>query len=332
MVNFAAEIHVDRSIDGPRRLHPHQRRRHLQPARSLPRGYWCGSAAAIRNRTETFRFLHVSTDEVYGSLGADRAVHRDDALRAQLALLRLQGRQRPPRARLSSHLRAAGAHHQLLQQLRPLPVSREADPADDPQRAWRGKPLPVYGDGDNVRDWLYVDGPLPGHAAACCRRGTPGETYNIGGHSEQTNLAGGRHDLRTWSTSCAATPPHGRRCGADRPSSRIAPATTAATPSTPTKIQRGARLASRARDLRVGHGADRPMVPGEHTRLVPSGSLRGGIPPANGLGHRTDAGRRIATMPSHRERDHPGRRHRHAAVPARPWRSASSCCRSTTSR
>ena len=74
------------------------------------------------------------------------AVHRDDAVRAEQPVLGVEGRVRPPGARLSPHLRAADAHHQLLEQLRAVSVSGEADPADDPQRA-RGKPLPVYGDG-----------------------------------------------------------------------------------------------------------------------------------------------------------------------------------------
>ena len=86
---------------------------------------------------QRFRFQHISTDEVFGSLGARRQVHRDHALRAQLALLREQGRIRPSGARLAPHLRPAGAHHQLLQQLRPVSLPREADPAGDHPRPAR---------------------------------------------------------------------------------------------------------------------------------------------------------------------------------------------------
>ena len=116
VVNFAAETHVDRSIDGPRAF--------------VETNVWgtfelleAGARllgeldAAARAR---FRFLHVSTDEVYGSLGAERAVHRDDALRPELALLGVEGRGRPPGARLPPDLRPADADHQLLEQLRPV--------------------------------------------------------------------------------------------------------------------------------------------------------------------------------------------------------------------
>ena len=120
LVNFAAESHVDRSIASPeefiftnvvgtfRLLHDS-----LAYYRALP------PTAQAR-----FRFLHVSTDEVYGSLGkSDPAFTETHAYRAQQPLLRLQGRQRSPGARLPPHLRAAYSHHQLLQQLRPFSVS-----------------------------------------------------------------------------------------------------------------------------------------------------------------------------------------------------------------
>ena len=111
-----------------------------------------------RGAASGFRFLHVSTDEVYGTLGADGAV---------LARRRPTPPTRPTRRRrrradhlvraYSPHLRPAGAAHQLLEQLRAVPVPREADPADDAQRRSRARPLPIYGDGGNVRDWLYVE-------------------------------------------------------------------------------------------------------------------------------------------------------------------------------
>ena len=102
MLNFAAETHVDRSIDGPAAfVHTNVVGTFelLDAARAI---CVAGLDAAARAR---FRFLHVSTDEVYGSLGADRRLQRDDALRAELALLRLEGRRRPPGARLPRHLR-----------------------------------------------------------------------------------------------------------------------------------------------------------------------------------------------------------------------------------
>ena len=88
------------------------------------RAYWRGAAGAER---DAFRFLHVSTDEVYGSLGARRSgVHRDDAVRAEQPVLGVQGRVRPPGARLASHLRPADAHDQLLEQLRSAASSRRS--------------------------------------------------------------------------------------------------------------------------------------------------------------------------------------------------------------
>ena len=62
--------------------------------------------------------------------------------------------------------------------------------------ALKGKALPVYGDGKNVRDWLYVERPLRRHPLACCTTGVPGETYNIGGRSEQPQYRSGAHHLR----------------------------------------------------------------------------------------------------------------------------------------
>ena len=86
------------------------------------------------------------------------------------------------------------ADHQLLEQLRPVPVPRKADSADDPQCPGR-QTAPVYGDGQNVRDWLYVDD----HCAAIravLARGRLGETYNIGGCNETDQPRRGAHHLR----------------------------------------------------------------------------------------------------------------------------------------
>ncbi len=105
IVHFAAESHVDRSIDGPAAFVETNvvgTFRLLEAARQ----YWARPGRAASGRR--FRFLHVSTDEVYGSLGRDREVQRDDPLRPQLALLGLEGGQRPFCPRLSRHLRPAG--------------------------------------------------------------------------------------------------------------------------------------------------------------------------------------------------------------------------------
>ena len=105
--------------------------------------------------------------------------------------------------------------------------------------AVEGKPLPIYGDGGNVRDWLYVEDHCDGHPAACCATGAPGEKYNIGGGNERTNLAGRGRDLRGARRRAAggANPALVARglasYASSRPSCRTAPATTAATRSTP---------------------------------------------------------------------------------------------------
>ena len=123
MLNLAAETHVDRSIDGPRAFIDTNivgtfvllEARAARSARRLPAG-----------RRRAFRFLHVSTDEVYGTLGPSGLVQRGDAVRAELAVRGEQGRGRSSGARLLPHLRAADADHQLLEQLRAVSVSRRS--------------------------------------------------------------------------------------------------------------------------------------------------------------------------------------------------------------
>ena len=120
IVHFAAESHVDRSIASPEAFI----RTNVQGTFVLleqARAYWTGLSEADR---AAFRFLHVSTDEVYGSLGADDpAFTRDDGLCAQQPLCGFEGRLGPSGAGLSPHLGAAGADHELLEQLRAVSVS-----------------------------------------------------------------------------------------------------------------------------------------------------------------------------------------------------------------
>ena len=183
VLNLAAETHVDRSIDGPRPFIDtnivgtfvllEAARRHL--------------AALDDAARRAFRFLHVSTDEVYGTLGDERAVQRGDAVCAELAVCGQQGGGRSSRARLLPHLRAAGrcitncsnnyGPFQFPEKLIPLMILNALD----------GRPLPIYGDGGNVRDWLHVDDHCGG-ILLVLRSGRPGEKYNIGGGNERTNL------------------------------------------------------------------------------------------------------------------------------------------------
>ena len=123
IMHLAAETHVDRSIDGPSAfietnvVGTYQL---LEVAREY--------AAAKR---DAFRLLHVSTDEVYGSLGRVGAVHRRQPVQAEFALFGIEGQRRSSRARVVRDLPSAGARHELFEQLRPVSVSGEADSADD---------------------------------------------------------------------------------------------------------------------------------------------------------------------------------------------------------
>jgi dTDP-glucose 4,6-dehydratase len=182
LVNFAAESHVDRSIDDPGAFV----RTNVQGAYELleaARAHVTRGGEALRAR---FRFLHVSTDEVYGSLGPEGAFRETTPY--------------DPSSPYSAS--KAGADHlvQAWHRTYGLPTlltncSNNYGPFQFPEKliplmllnALEGKPLPIYGDGKNVRDWLYVDD----HCAALLailERGRPGEKYNVGGHGERTNL------------------------------------------------------------------------------------------------------------------------------------------------
>jgi dTDP-glucose 4,6-dehydratase len=182
VINFAAETHVDRSIDDPAAFVRtnvlgtfellEASRRHLEA---------CDEAARRR-----FRFLHVSTDEVYGSLGpsgafaettpyqpnspysatkagADHLVHAYHATYGVPALITNCSNNYGP--------------HQFPEKLIPLMILN----------ALEGKPLPIYGDGRNVRDWLYVEDHCDA-IWAVLQRGEDGRTYNVGGNSERSNV------------------------------------------------------------------------------------------------------------------------------------------------
>ena len=129
IINFAAESHVDRSIDGPAAFI------HTNVVGTLnlletARNYWSQLGGAERER---FRFLHISTDEVYGALGPEGSIQRIEPLRSKLAIFGLKGGVGPPSSCLSSNVRVAGAYYQLLQQLWAISVPREAHSVDDPQ-------------------------------------------------------------------------------------------------------------------------------------------------------------------------------------------------------
>jgi len=182
VVNFAAETHVDRSIDGPASF-VHTNLVGTFELLDAARQMLADRPAAERER---FRFLHVSTDEVYGSLGPEGAFTETTPY--------------DPHSPYSAS--KAGADHLVAAYCDTygLPTlitncSNNYGPYQFPEKllplmilnAVEGQPLPIYGDGGNVRDWLYVEDHCTG-ILAVLQRGRVGEKYNIGGGSERTNL------------------------------------------------------------------------------------------------------------------------------------------------
>ncbi len=180
VLHLAAESHVDRSIDGPGAFIDTNvigTYTLLQAAR----GYWEG-----RNRPETFRFLHVSTDEVFGSLG-DTGMFVEDT-------------PYDPRSPYSASKAASDHLVRAWYHTYGLPVlltncSNNYGPYHFPEklipvvilRALAGDPIPIYGAGENIRDWLFVED----HADALLTvvdKGTLGDSYNIGGENEARNI------------------------------------------------------------------------------------------------------------------------------------------------
>ncbi|MFZ0870712.1 MAG: dTDP-glucose 4,6-dehydratase [Rhodanobacter sp.] len=183
IVNFAAESHVDRSIDGPAEFI----QTNVVGTLSLlecARDYWRSLEGAAR---DTFRFLHVSTDEVYGSLGAEGKFTEQTAYAPNSPYSASKA--------ASDHLVRAFQHTYGLPTLT-TNCSNNYGPYQFPekliplviQKALAGEPLPVYGDGRNIRDWLFV-----GDHCSAIRRvleaGRIGETYNVGGNAERENIA-----------------------------------------------------------------------------------------------------------------------------------------------
>jgi len=183
IVHLAAESHVDRSIQGPAEFV----QTNVVGTFALleeSRAYWQDLAAPERT---AFRFLHISTDEVYGSLGPEAPAFTEETPYAPNSPYSAS-------KAASDHLVRAYHHtyglptlitncsnnygpHQFPEKLIPLMI----------HHALAGKPLPVYGDGLNVRDWLYVED----HCAALrevLARGRPGEMYNVGGGAEMRNI------------------------------------------------------------------------------------------------------------------------------------------------
>jgi hypothetical protein len=198
--NLAAETHVD---DPSTVRSPSSTPTSSAPSCCCrrPTEFLRGCAALDR---DAFSFLHVSTDEVYGTLGPMAGSAKRRRMRP-IRLRRQQGVGGSSRSRVLSYLRAAGPDHQLLQQLRPVPVSRETDPADDSERA-RRRPLPIYGDGGNVRDWLHVEGPLRGAAARARRDARAKSTTSAAATSAPTSTSSIACVMRSNRSSGGAQP------------------------------------------------------------------------------------------------------------------------------
>jgi dTDP-glucose 4,6-dehydratase len=182
IVNFAAESHVDRSIDSPEAFVQTNVLGTFQLLEAS-RQYWRTLPA---ERAERFRFLHVSTDEVYGSLG-------DTGKFTETTRYQPNSPYSASKAG-SDHLVRAYFHTYKLPVLT-TNCSNNYGPYQFPEKliplmihnAVNGKPLPVYGKGANIRDWLYVED----HCRAIetvIAQGIPGEVYNVGGNNEKTNL------------------------------------------------------------------------------------------------------------------------------------------------
>lgn len=182
VINFAAESHVDRSIDGPAAFVQTNVVGTLGLLEAV-RDYWRsleGEAA------ERFRFLHVSTDEVYGSLG-DTGLFTEETAYAPNSPYSAS-------KAASDHLVRA-FHHTYGLPVLTTNCSNNYGPYQFPEKliplviakAISGEPLPIYGDGKNVRDWLYV-GDHCSAIRAVLEGGRVGETYNVGGNSEKQNI------------------------------------------------------------------------------------------------------------------------------------------------
>lgn len=192
VMHLAAESHVDRSIDGPAEF--------IQTnivgtytLLEVARSYWAGLSS---DRKKAFRFHHISTDEVYGDLPHPSGSH----VKCKKMPLFTETTAYAPSSPYSASKASSDHLVRAWQRTYGLPTlvsncSNNYGPYHFPEKliplvilnALEGKLLPIYGKGDQIRDWLYVED----HARALYKivtEGKPGETYNIGGHNEKTNL------------------------------------------------------------------------------------------------------------------------------------------------
>jgi dTDP-glucose 4,6-dehydratase len=183
VVNFAAESHVDRSIDGPE---PFVHTNVVGTLRLLEstKSYL---AEVASDKSESFRFLHVSTDEVYGSLKPEDPSFSETTPYAPNSTYSA--------SKASADHLVRAYHHTFGLPVLTTNCSNNYGPYQFPEKliplmilnACEGKSLPIYGDGSNIRDWLHVEDHCSG-ILSVLRKGRAGETYCIGGASEKTNM------------------------------------------------------------------------------------------------------------------------------------------------
>jgi dTDP-glucose 4,6-dehydratase len=183
VLNFAAETHVDRSIDSPAAFVDNNVMATFRLLEAV-RAYWNTLEGAAR---ADFRFLHVSTDEVYGSLAPEAPAFAETH--------RYQPNSPYAASKAAADHLVRAWHHTYGLPVLTTNCSNNYGPYQFPEKliplvihkALQGEPLPVYGDGRQVRDWLFV-----GDHCAALRRvleaGAPGETYNVGGNQEMANI------------------------------------------------------------------------------------------------------------------------------------------------
>jgi dTDP-glucose 4,6-dehydratase len=183
VINFAAESHVDRSIHGPGEFI----QTNIVGTFRLLESVRAHHGSLSPSEREAFRFLHVSTDEVYGSLDPDEPAFTEQH--------RYQPNSPYSASKAASDHLVRAYHHTYGLPVLTTNCSNNYGPYHFPEKliplvihhALAGKPLPIYGDGRQVRDWLYV-----GDHCAAIRRvleaGRPGEVYNVGGWNEKANI------------------------------------------------------------------------------------------------------------------------------------------------
>ncbi|MCA3237608.1 MAG: dTDP-glucose 4,6-dehydratase [Curvibacter sp.] len=187
VINFAAESHVDRSIHGPEDFIQTNIVGTFRLLEAV-RAYWSGAGGGLDEAGKgAFRFLHVSTDEVYGSLGASAPAFTEQH--------RYEPNSPYSASKAASDHLVRAYHHTYGLPVLTTNCSNNYGPYHFPEKliplmivnALAGKSLPVYGDGMQIRDWLYVKD----HASAIrcvLAAGQPGEVYNVGGWNEKPNI------------------------------------------------------------------------------------------------------------------------------------------------